>query len=525
MSIESKYSYYWPQSIYCGADYTLNYSNGEVSLKPHYTVYPGPAALETRQDLESVSEPTKLKVLTRVQWKPKKWKVHPPPLPHLRKELPVPALKPRRPDQSERSWNYAVRKYEWLLRKITRINLSIWNANSRAQAKWRRRTQNFERLVNLQKFGYLTYRKPAKTCGLSRDDHNYYRYQRTDYGRVIYETRYGYSASSKRNAWTGVWDWDVNSVQPCREAFLTTMYVLASPTDWANYLDVSYADDLAADIVKVERRALDRLFVRIKNQDFSLGEMSAERHQSWLMLKDLLTKLKTVISLRGKPTPLVREALTKGKGSLGRYVAKEASNDLLMWQFGLKPLISDIQALLKRDWEVTPEGLLIIARASATSEVTRQYGNTEVIFDYQVRYVVRYSVDNALVASLNQIGLYSDLEIGWELLKWSFVVDWLFNIGQYIDQLNTFAGLKFHSGTKATTKKQMRTYRTTVQTNHGPESVWWQSNKTEIMQVADVTKTRTILTEAPIPNTPVFKNPVSFLHCSELIALLIQRLK
>jgi hypothetical protein len=51
------------------------------------------------------------------------------------------------------------------------------------------------------------------------------------------------------------------------------------------------------------------------------------------------------------------------------------------------------------------------------------------------------SVDNPNVALLEMLGLLNPLSIAWELVPWSFVADWMFNISGYLDSWSAFAGL------------------------------------------------------------------------------------
>jgi hypothetical protein len=51
-------------------------------------------------------------------------------------------------------------------------------------------------------------------------------------------------------------------------------------------------------------------------------------------------------------------------------------------------------------------------------------------------------VDNPALHLASQLGLTNPLSVAWELVPFSFVVDWFANVGQFVGQLDEFAGLR-----------------------------------------------------------------------------------
>lgn len=69
-------------------------------------------------------------------------------------------------------------------------------------------------------------------------------------------------------------------------------------------------------------------------------------------------------------------------------------------------------------------------------------------YDYAVGVVVRldYVLDRAALKSLTAIGLMDPASTAWELVPWSFVVDWTLPIGDWLSSLSATLGLSFRAG-------------------------------------------------------------------------------
>lgn len=67
------------------------------------------------------------------------------------------------------------------------------------------------------------------------------------------------------------------------------------------------------------------------------------------------------------------------------------------------------------------------------------------------RYVLECSEDNAMITMLSDTGLTNPAALAWELLPYSFVVDWFFPLGNYLQQLEYARGMTFLRGSVRTT--------------------------------------------------------------------------
>jgi hypothetical protein len=57
-----------------------------------------------------------------------------------------------------------------------------------------------------------------------------------------------------------------------------------------------------------------------------------------------------------------------------------------------------------------------------------------------------YEQGNNLYRKAAQLGLIDPLEVAWEVLPWSFVVDWFLPVGNWLQTLSATAGLSFKGG-------------------------------------------------------------------------------
>lgn len=143
-----------------------------------------------------------------------------------------------------------------------------------------------------------------------------------------------------------------------------------------------------------------------------------------------------------------------------------ASNAWLETTYGWTPLLSEIDNAAKdlaKGWENHDSD--IIARGTAKEKGScKQPGRdswvpsgalSEQIADYDVRYgfTARFRVIDSNLRTLSSLGLINPLEVAWELVPYSFVVDWFLPIGSWINNLDATAGIQFVSGSQSRKRK------------------------------------------------------------------------
>jgi len=130
---------------------------------------------------------------------------------------------------------------------------------------------------------------------------------------------------------------------------------------------------------------------------------------------------------------------------------KAGSSAYLAWRYGLKPLISDVHAVLdgldKKVGRVRKTSRARgVLRGDAKNVITHvQGGDFTALLSEGITDIVTLrcmSLDEYVSNRLNNIGLTSKglLTLPWELIPYSFVVDWFVNIGDFIGAMSPSLG-------------------------------------------------------------------------------------
>jgi hypothetical protein len=296
--------------------------------------------------------------------------------------------------------------------------------------------------------------------------------------------------------------------------------------------------------------AIAKLAGKINAANVNLGEDLSTANQTLRLFTNNVTRI-------GKAFQLLKQGYLKGsmkqlgkplkEGSIEFYneLKKGGKSGIVlaaeMWlelRYGWMPLVSDIHGSMK----IFSQALVkspVVYYVHASSTVNDQ-GVVPLSFDslangyitgkkyYTVKSTTKfglyYKVDDVIVNKLAQLGLTSPTLLAWELLPYSFIVDWFLPIGQALEAFSDFDGLVFVKGYKTQITK---TYISVV------------FNSDEYVQTAPGFSTRrrntgnaseelvkfdrTILTDFPAPNFPRPKNPLSYIHAANAVALLITR--
>jgi hypothetical protein len=125
--------------------------------------------------------------------------------------------------------------------------------------------------------------------------------------------------------------------------------------------------------------------------------------------------------------------------------AKSASSKWLEFHFGWSPLIGDIydgMTVLTSAWKDLPVKTSAKTRYNGSYPPPGDYsmGVTQIL-DYRVRNSSEVRITNPNLYQLSQWGLTNPLEVAWELVPFSFVVDWFTNVGSLIGSMSDLHGV------------------------------------------------------------------------------------
>jgi hypothetical protein len=208
-----------------------------------------------------------------------------------------------------------------------------------------------------------------------------------------------------------------------------------------------------------------------------------------------------------------------------------ASSTWLEYTYGWKPLISDIYSQCENLAEYLTEHQMVVRTARKSAESERDFtlnlspagfpGKVTKRISQRRKTIVtiRYKLDGQ-PNLLNQFGITNPLEVVWELVPFSFVVDWILPVGNFIQSLTATNGLIFAGGTVSVRDLiSIWSVVTADGLQHGtnPKTTWSGNGEAENEKVL---KSRTVLTTFPSIQLPSLKDPSSFSHLASAIALL-----
>lgn len=272
----------------------------------------------------------------------------------------------------------------------------------------------------------------------------------------------------------------------------------------------------------------------------NLAQDFAQISQTFGLIGDSALKIvKSVGCLKRKDFSGAIHALTAGRRYKSRIRKGDPRRDRSLadnWlelQYGWKPLLSDIEGSLKSLSTLNNGDFVQRVRKSAAGQIeevsfvdaigasdTGAKVKNVTLTSTTCRFVLRYRLASPLRSFLAQTGFTNPINLVWEILPFSFVVDWFLPIGPYLEAFHSFDGLEFLDGcqtlfTKGKTVSAIDIERFGVgnpaffKVEHGKFEADW------------IRLDRVKLTEFPTPTFPSFKNGLaSVTHAANGIALL-----
>lgn len=132
-----------------------------------------------------------------------------------------------------------------------------------------------------------------------------------------------------------------------------------------------------------------------------------------------------------------------------RATAKSFGNNFLKFHFGWEPLVNDIGAAVNTIQNPIRSKAIKGRGRTQNQEIVRaDFGNPAVYGVRTTTYTYYTScqigcmvkVDNPNLYLASQLGFVNPVSVAWELVPFSFVVDWFANVGQFLAQYSDFAG-------------------------------------------------------------------------------------
>lgn len=310
----------------------------------------------------------------------------------------------------------------------------------------------------------------------------------------------------------------------------TTDYTAVLNDCWVVKADgwETYLPPLSKDVYNV---AYKRFVGHLKSAQAELGAAAAERQKSLEMISkrslQLFNFTRAVSRFRFGDA-----AKALGVASLKRPKAKKAADLFLEYSFGWRPLIGDINGAIN----VLTGGLPAFkvvgkARLAKSYVLSRQVpGGDPKLHSFEFKNA-SYSVGWALharvrgtnpnIATANQLGLLNPAFAAWEVIPFSFVVDYFVNVGEWLNSFTDFAGFDLVDVSRSEMQQAASDERNFWFWDNPPGypggDFRWSSNRTELHR-----------STGPLPGPTLSIRPpweLSPQRAATSVALLVQALK
>lgn len=273
----------------------------------------------------------------------------------------------------------------------------------------------------------------------------------------------------------------------------------------------------ASTVSQCKSKAYDRL----KDKAFSSAQLSvslAEMNQSLrsVRMRALQLAAFTLAIKKGNLALAAKVLAVPVPPKLGGGKVSGKTNQWLEFHLGWVPLVKDIGNTIDV-FQQPIKNVFVKASASSDGPVVKSnwppssgIGTIWTPTTVAVRYGMEVAVNNPNLFLLNQLGFVNPVSVAWELVPFSFIVDWFVNIGQFLALGTDFLGLSTKNSFTTTHMKGT-----------------WISRRASPFGQSEFAHWKTVR-EVGISTPDLTLKPVIFTHWSRAataIALLVGRMK
>lgn len=313
-------------------------------------------------------------------------------------------------------------------------------------------------------------------------------------------------------------------------SFLIAGGTTASGPSVQNYITSAQSPRFSEAVAALAPKVLTKLYSDVKNQQVNFAQALAERNQTASLVVDLTKRLVSAVMKARHGNIAGAASILFPKG------AKGLANDWLVLQYGINPLISDIKGCVSLLSQQPTEYLDVTT--SRTIRLPRERiffsssmgGQCETSVYSQgfvtVKYKVRVKVSDPFGQFLSDTGFSDVAALGYELTPYSFLLDWLIPVGNYLTNLGAFANLEVVSLHRTDFRKEIISYERRFIGGKVSNGFVSLDDLTVGFQAEKISCRRSIITDG-VPKLPYpsLKDPVSAGHIANAIALVTQLLK
>jgi hypothetical protein len=301
----------------------------------------------------------------------------------------------------------------------------------------------------------------------------------------------------------------------------------ASTDHWG---DIRYLEPTTAERAVIASRLSAKLLQKIKGQKVNLGVFTATRHQTLKLVGD--TMLQCVDAVKALKRGNFKKAFDALRCPPSKRVGPHQSvaGNWLALQYGWEPLLDDCYGaaneLERAAAKIQNRPPILTVGAKTRWQASDMFDSVvrpgakahrQCIADFRRR--VYYIVEVPSSQQLGRLGLTNPFDIAWDILPWSFVVDWFLPVGTFLNTLDATLGCSFVSGSDAGRISSRLDY-----SRHSSYDVGNFRYKFDIENVSGllIQYERAALGGFPTVQLPQWKNPLSRAHAANALALLTQ---
>jgi hypothetical protein len=306
-------------------------------------------------------------------------------------------------------------------------------------------------------------------------------------------------------------------------------------------------------------KAIENFYSNAKSFESQLAVTAAEFPKTVTLIKDSATRLFNVykklkrfdvygavkalgLDVRSsRELELIRK-LNKSSRNFSRKTGRNkfAESAWLELQYGWKPLLSEVSNAMS-DFEKAAEvsSVWLTVRSASSRSGTHDSANfgyepSKGITDgssYKITtgYVAYFEVNSGVLHNVTSLGLLNIASVGWELVPFSFVVDWFVPIGDWLNSLDALSGVTFRYGCKSVKEHNVVNYRYPAGAIAYRYQGNWLMDEDAVLIRMDDAFTRTVITQPPAAIDMFRVNPLkkvfSVTHSISAIALISSVLK
>jgi hypothetical protein len=265
--------------------------------------------------------------------------------------------------------------------------------------------------------------------------------------------------------------------------------------------------------------------LKLKDQRVNLAQAFAERAQ----VANMFTK--AITDIVGAYRDVRHGRFARAADRLGiakpRRMPRKMADRWLEYQYGWRPLLGDVHGTIEQFAKSDKAGLYRVSVTKKEKSLVIEehdslgYGGYNMPYKIQTTKSVKvhvrldYKPANLTLIPFVELGLTNPALLAWELIPFSFVVDWALPVGDWLSSLDAAFGYTFWGGSIST----VRVSDSSIMGAVDPVSPLSYSDIRGIRSIKHMK--REVYQVSPIPTLPRLKNPWSYTHAANAAALLV----